>query len=221
MDPLSRLPLECLQHILQVLDDDDNLTSLANLLTVNKYIASVALPYLYHDPYRLAFHQGKRGYHHQWHRSINYESLTRMLLNRLPAVSLSKALSLALAIDPAESSTATAHSSLDYLAHIRHFSTPAQESWEQYLSITKLSPHQLAYIQSEEFDQIYQSQPFTPSYASHYRTKEKLVQRYYRTIICLDALWCLPDPILEQLQSFTIPVANLDWSRGQTDGLIF
>ncbi|KAG0273144.1 hypothetical protein BGZ95_011041, partial [Linnemannia exigua] len=206
MDPLSRLPLECLQHILQVLDHDDSLTTLANLLTMNKYIASVVLPYLYRDPYRLAFHEEKRGYDLQWYRTTTYESLTRMLLGRLPAVSLSKGLTLALTIDPAESSTPIAKSSLDYLAHIRHFSTPAQDSWEHHLLTTEMPLHQLSYIQSDEFDQIYQSQPFTPSYAAYYRTKEKLIQKYYRTVICLDALWCLPDPILEQLQSFTIPV---------------
>ncbi|KAF9908950.1 hypothetical protein EC991_009250 [Linnemannia zychae] len=220
MDPLSQLPLECLQHILRTLDDDDSLDSLANLLTMSKYFASVVLPFLYRDPYRLIFHQNKQRYL-TGHKNTTYELLTRTLLGRLPITSLPKPLVLALTTSPVAPGTSTttystttidpvgssAVSSLfDYLAHIRHFSTPGQDVWEQTLLTTDLLPHQLAYIQSDEFDQIYQSQPFATTYAAYFRTKNKLLEKYYRTIINLDALWCLADPILEQLQSFTIPV---------------
>ncbi|KAG9060903.1 hypothetical protein KI688_007860 [Linnemannia hyalina] len=53
MDPLSRLPLECLQRILHAVADQKNrsyLAHLANLVRFNRYMALVTLPFLYYDP---------------------------------------------------------------------------------------------------------------------------------------------------------------------------
>jgi hypothetical protein len=46
MNPITQLPLEYLQHILQELDNPDCVSSLASLLSMNKYIASFNLPFL-------------------------------------------------------------------------------------------------------------------------------------------------------------------------------
>ncbi|KAF9151520.1 hypothetical protein BG015_006565 [Linnemannia schmuckeri] len=212
MDPLSRLPVECLQHILQLLDVNNDYSTLASLLTTNKCIASAVLPVLYRDPYRPAFHQRGPAYY----CPVSYETLTRMLLGRLPVASLSKALNLALQLDPIDlpiitttTTTTTTNSSLDYLTHIRHFSMKLPDAWEGCFLTSEFPPHLLAYIQSDEFDKLYNSNPFPSSIVYRFRTREKLLQKYYMAIIQLDALWCLVDPILEQLQTFVIPVFHL------------
>lgn len=56
MDPLSNLPVECLEHIIQSIASSHysiSLPTLASLCRTNQYIAMVALPYLYEDPLRL------------------------------------------------------------------------------------------------------------------------------------------------------------------------
>ena len=55
MDPLSNLPVECLEHIIQSITSFHYAVSfptLASLCRTNKCIATVALPYLYDDPLR-------------------------------------------------------------------------------------------------------------------------------------------------------------------------
>ncbi|KAF9545498.1 hypothetical protein EC957_010914 [Mortierella hygrophila] len=97
MDPLSRLPLECLQIILQLLDDDNDLTSLATLLRTNKYFSSTVLPYLYRDPFRKDFHSTRSRQMGIAKEISSGRLLVRMLLSRLPPTSLPTALTLALA----------------------------------------------------------------------------------------------------------------------------
>ncbi|KAK5821561.1 hypothetical protein F5H01DRAFT_411302 [Linnemannia elongata] len=204
MDPLSQLPVECLQNILRLFDQNDDCSTLVRLLTTNKYIASAVLPFLYRDPFRPTFHQRFPAYSCY----TSYEMLTRMLLGRLPAARLSKALHLALQSDPTYPPAAT-NSSLDYLAHVRHFNLKLPDAWQGCFLSSNFPPHQLAYIQSDEFNSLFNSNSFTPSATNRFRTREELLQKFYLAIICLDAIWCLADPILEQLQIFVIPVRHL------------
>ncbi|KAF9145384.1 hypothetical protein BGX30_009183 [Mortierella sp. GBA39] len=215
MDPLSQLPVECLERVLYILDEDDCLPELARLLTMNKHIASVTLPILYNDPYRTAIHQDAQGKSGQA-KPGSYEKLTRTLLSRLPIGTIPKSLLLALIPDPINyfsTTTAATNSSLDYLAHIRHLNIQTRDSWELKKTFlpTALPPHVLEYIKSDEFDQLYQSNPFAPEYACSFMDKDRTLQDYYRVIIVLEAYWCLANPILEQLQSFTIPyICNIE-----------
>ncbi|KAG9069469.1 hypothetical protein KI688_010372 [Linnemannia hyalina] len=215
MDPLSQLPVECLERVLYILDGDDCLPELARLLTMNKHIASATLPILYNDPYRNAFHQNEQGKSGQA-KPGSYGKLTRTLLSRLPVGSIPKSLLLALIPDPINyfsTTTAATNSSLDYLAHIRHLNIQTRDSWELKNTFlpTALPPHVLKYIRSDEFDQLYQSNPFAPEYACSFMDKDRTMQDYYQVIIVLEAYWCLANPILEQLQSFTIPyIRNIE-----------
>lgn len=97
MDLLSRLPLECLQIVLQFFDDDNDLTSLASLLRTNKHLSSIVLPYLYRDPFRKDFHSTRERHMGIAKEISGGKLLVRMLLSRLPPTSLPTALSLALA----------------------------------------------------------------------------------------------------------------------------
>lgn len=215
MEPLSQLPVECLERVLYILDKDDCLLELASLLTMNKHIASVTLPVLYSDPYRTAFHQDAQGKDSQT-KPESYRKLTRTLLSRLPVGIIPRSLFLALIPEPINyfsRTTAEANSSLDYLAHIRHLNLQARSSWElkdTFLPI-ELPPHVLEYIESDEFNQLYQSNPFAPKYASRFRDKDQTLKDYYRIAIVLEAYWCLANAIIEQLQSFTIPyICNIE-----------
>ncbi|KAG0072988.1 hypothetical protein BGZ89_000596 [Linnemannia elongata] len=214
---------ECLQQILRVFDDNNDFTTLSRLLVTSKHIASVTLPFLYRDPYRSAFHEPYRSTFHETQLRVcnpsPYDILTYTLLSRLSVASLPKTLLLILTSDPTDTSSATTtttitkgttKSSLDYLAQIRHLYFKHWElAWEcnwRLLSLD-LDPRQLEYIQSDEFDQVYQSNPFAWGYI-HWTT-EPILQEYYRITTRLDAFWCLAEPILEQLQSITIPISRI------------
>ncbi|KAF9149554.1 hypothetical protein BG015_008657 [Linnemannia schmuckeri] len=160
MDPLSRLPIECLQHILRILNNDDNFAAMARLLRTNKHIASVTLTFLYRDPFRLKADKVKT-WERRRSRPKYYDKLIRMLLSRLPRASLPKSLSLLFTADSADSS-----SSLDYLAHIRHLNIPLRDR----------------------------------------SGLKELLRQYYQVVLHQETLWSLAYPILEQLQSFSIPM---------------
>ncbi|KAK3824237.1 MAG: hypothetical protein JOS17DRAFT_833827 [Linnemannia elongata] len=126
---------------------------------------------------------------------------------------------LTLTSDPTDTSSATTttttitgttNSSLDYLAYIRHLKIERWDhDWEcnwKFFS-ADLEPHQLEYLQSDEFDQLYKSNPFAPEYLDW--ATEGRIQQYYRITTRLDAFWCLAEPILEQLQSITIPTSRI------------
>ncbi|KAG0268975.1 hypothetical protein BGZ95_002235 [Linnemannia exigua] len=204
MDPLSQLPVECLQRIIQILDNDNCLFALSSLLTLNKHITSVVLPFLYRDPFRPAFHQWGTSQHSK----NRLEMLTRMLLHRLPTACLPKALSAALGYDPAYVPTeTTSRSSFDYLSHIRHFNIQSMDAAQLQSSLltTELCPYELRYIESHEFYRLYETMAYTATYSSNFSSIEDVLEDFYRVVIVLQAFWCLAKPILEQLHSFTIP----------------
>ncbi|KAF9149556.1 hypothetical protein BG015_008659 [Linnemannia schmuckeri] len=49
-----------------------------------------------------------------------------------------------------------------------------------------------------------QSNPFAPGYVSCFEDKYRTLRDYFKITIVLEIYWCLANPILEQLQSFTI-----------------
>ncbi|KAF9141382.1 hypothetical protein BGX30_004929 [Mortierella sp. GBA39] len=205
MDSLSHLPIECLQHILQNLLDSGSLSILASLLTMNKHIASVTLPYLYCNPYHLILNGGKPS-----KRKNNAgELLTRTLLSCLPLATLPKALVLALTTDHRYLPPPTTASPLDYLAHVRHLNMDTSASLTTGCSLSTLDipPEQLAYIRTEEFKNRYRSNPFSARYIdrSRFDTNRQILLQFFHVVLHQEAVWYLAHPILEQLQSFTIP----------------
>ncbi|KAH7038715.1 hypothetical protein BKA57DRAFT_474032 [Linnemannia elongata] len=79
MDPLSILPVECLEYIIQSITTfhcSVSLPTLASLCRTNQYIAKVALPYLYDDPLRII--EWLTGYNTTRHHRVR--ALLRTLL---------------------------------------------------------------------------------------------------------------------------------------------
>lgn len=229
MDSLTRLPLECLQHILQALDDADCVSSLAALLTMNKYIASVALPYIYRDPFRHSFCYNKQGENISKRPTTNTYNKTRriacMLLKCLPPANLPTALSLGLAASqPTNNHTNTSTaitgnnnetegfdteytpSPLDYFAHIRYVNLEPRfvEITYSHLGSLPLNSKVAEYIGNKEFDDIVRSCPVSPAYGQDWINISGVLDRCISTIFQHEVPWCLASPILGQLQSLTI-----------------
>ncbi|KAF9926812.1 hypothetical protein FBU30_003666 [Linnemannia zychae] len=218
MDPISQLPLECLQCILQILYDDGCESSLAALLRMNKYLASVTLPYLYRDPFRHSFTFSSRN------GSRSYSSgrlIACMLLQCLSPASLPTGLSLALSArhPPAvchfnedESRTddhAWQASFYDYFAHIRHLNLEPGFVELAYSSLgsVPLSSKVLAYFASEEFINICRSWfalSLSPSEYETFFNIPDIAYYCFSSILQHEVPWCLAFPIFEQLESLTI-----------------
>lgn len=124
MDSLSQLPPECLQHILGILAHQQQAHALAALLSTNKNIALLILPYLYADPYRLLSHtstniSAKRRAHNTPLRTRH--TLILMLLARVPDARLPFLLRFALQVTSSPSTDSPASpSAFNYCSYIRH-----------------------------------------------------------------------------------------------------
>ncbi|KAF9545506.1 hypothetical protein EC957_010922 [Mortierella hygrophila] len=205
MDLLSKLPIECLQLIILVLVQDRQYGAIAALLQTNKYIASIALPFLYENPYRKGMHcyistQKTRS------RGRSDHALTSMLLHQLPLDALPPAISYLL-----ETTNPTPPKPLDYGACIRHLCLP---SWA--LDLDYYWPHgryyreALAYMKGTEFTQLCRDHSLLPCYEENLGTGLDILRCHFQAIVWRQACWTLAGPILEQLQSLTIPVFDLD-----------
>lgn len=256
MDPLSQLPLECLQRIFDILiqgNDIDNSndsnecnnnnnssSTLAALLQTNRYIAIVALPYLYKDPFRFSPHDIlKIHYTYRIQEPLISRTPIRTLLNSLsPSTILPKVLSLGIQrIIPSsvintedsptanDSTTATSIASevssrvlitsqLNYVAQIRHLH---QQPWsigvDQLWEWAQPPPGVGLYIQTQEFEDLCRNAKLIRQDFGEYAVlypNQTLNQRCYQILFFQEANWALANPILEQLQSLTIPLSDID-----------
>ncbi|KAF9144429.1 hypothetical protein BG015_000117 [Linnemannia schmuckeri] len=206
MDPLSKLPIECLQLILQVLVQERYNGALAALLQTNKYLATITLPFLYDNPYRKGMH-GYMSVQTTRSRIRSDHVLTRMLLSQLPLATLPPVISNLLL----GTTNATLPRPVDYAAYIRHLCLP---SWALDLDFYwPKGCHEreaLAYMKSTEFIQLCKDHNLLPCYEENLGTESEILQYHFQVILWRQACWSLASPILEQLQSLTIPVFDLD-----------
>lgn len=232
MDPLSSLPPECLHHIFDTLSLENSASTFAALIQTSRYLATVALPYLYRDPYRF-FSDGR---HHSRlkEKTLTADFLitripTRTLLNSLPPSFVhSKILSLAFQpIDPSvlgyEGSCTTTSACettdtselplMDYLAQIRHLH---QKPWtigsDQFMRWTGNRPGVSKFILTREFHDLCNQANLLPIleqdlasviYGPIYR------QHCYQGLFFCEVNWALASSILERLQSLTIPFVDI------------
>lgn len=216
MDLLARLPLECLQQILATLHQDNHHSSMAALLATNKYIASITLPYLYTEPFRMPVgQQSLYGEPPRPDPSVFAGNLTRLLLSRVriqgQGEGLHKALRVAFNLDnTCESSCDSDEGPLDYFAYIRELSLLRWSTGPYYAWKFKTVPEALAYIHSDDFKAICRpmNQNLSPEYARQF-LPEKLLFYYFRMIINREANWALARSILGQLRTLTIPTSDI------------
>ncbi|KAK3826646.1 MAG: hypothetical protein JOS17DRAFT_832809, partial [Linnemannia elongata] len=213
MDPLSRIPFECLQCILTILQQQRASNTLAALACTNKYIASVTIPILYCDPYFLSDCRPKDKNTHPPQGPQKYDHLlTRTLFScHKEFSSFPRILSSAYELHLPETLSPSS-SSQDYLSHVRHLKLTRQHQGLFYSRA--LDPPELAtYVQSDtEFGQMMQVQFPLPEIYLHMFTDRNIChRRFYRQIILFrETFWALTNPILEQLRSLTIPLSLIE-----------
>ncbi|KAH7038717.1 hypothetical protein BKA57DRAFT_474035 [Linnemannia elongata] len=218
MDPLSQLPLECLQHILAILAQQNNSHALAALLCTNKNIAFLTLPFLYADPYRPSTRLYTNGEWraHKRHQGASH-GLTRILLDRVPAARLPFLLRFALQVTSTSQETNTSISAsppIDYCAHIRHLNMDKDSiNIDKYWSQENPSPRLLEFVTGAEFERLCGLDRILPTYYGNFG-KERHLRQFYRVILFREATWTLGEPIFEQLQSLTIPISMIEQYLG-------
>ncbi|KAK3809862.1 MAG: hypothetical protein J3R72DRAFT_463950 [Linnemannia gamsii] len=210
MDPLSKLPVECLHLIFQVLTHNNDTGSLAALLQTNRYIASIALVFLYDNPYQLHLHSLITGESHAATRSENV--LSHMLLSQLASDTLSPVISHALRLGPYCVHTAfPSKSPLDYFAQIRHLRLPAGAVDVDYFwPKGRWQPETDAFMNGPELNGMRKTHNLVPVYDNNMGIEQEFQLYHFQVLLWREALWALASPIFEQLQSMTVPVFDLD-----------
>ncbi|KAF9541135.1 hypothetical protein EC957_003377 [Mortierella hygrophila] len=81
----------------------------------------------------------------------------------------------------------------DYLSHVRHLNPPAFDCWEPLIFQPDKEPttEELAYLQGEEYEGV-------------------LLPHLHSIIVYREVIWSLASPILDQLESLTIPLSEID-----------
>ncbi|KAG0372748.1 hypothetical protein BGX24_012635 [Mortierella sp. AD032] len=230
MDPLSKLPTECLQHILQILIDNTNISPLINLLSTNKYIASMTLPYIYSDINKLVEGNAVSPVNNDQRACLVRMLLQQVLLDEpLPEVLL---LSYGFKTAPhttnddgketsddatnrnngntynsdegedEEPSSAKTISTFNYLAFVRHLN----------LDLDHIKPKRRSLWKSihEHSPQVTEAlEPHFSAYDEMFMSQRSIRQMFEGAIIYWQVCWSLASPILEQLESLTIPLADI------------
>lgn len=202
MDPLSQLPLECLHMIISLLKDQGDSSTLASLLQTNKHISFTTLPFLYSDPYQWAIH------HDSKHNDINIaHKLTYLLLRQLPVDSLSTMLTFAYPdLTLQEQPTSP---SLDYLRHIRHLRLERDVVEFEMNYWPRFRRNKPNSITNQDFQSQWQLDYILIGCESAKR-RRSLHDCRCRMLSFHEANWALASPILDQLQSLTIPASDID-----------
>lgn len=206
MDPLLRLPLECLQHIIEIIACEKGqynsaLLTLSALLRVNRYIATVTLPFLYRNPHA--------GIGAAYTRENKMRQCTRALLACVPFASLPPTLAHCLARDPLY--TQAPRSTYDYLSHVRHLNPLAFQCEPLIFRPDKnVTTEELAYLQGEDYAQLRQSVCVLRAFIASYSSEGKFLRHLHNVIVYREVIWSLASPILDQLESLTIPLSEID-----------
>ncbi|KAF9901393.1 hypothetical protein EC991_006213 [Linnemannia zychae] len=213
MDPLARLPVECLQLILKFITETEGTIStrtLAALLCVNKYIATVTVPFLYCDPYR---GNSMPPYGRLIQRPCTF-------LSFLPVENIPQLLSLRLAQYPSYFPS-PAEPAFDYLTHIRHLCPPHFHIGCGTFDPNKYFPNQeeLDYFRGDECEQLRKSVWTASTYLDSLCSKLQFDAHLHNVIIYRQMLWSIASPILDRLESLTILVSDMDRYREQINRL--
>ncbi|KAF9147609.1 hypothetical protein BG015_010714 [Linnemannia schmuckeri] len=203
MDPLSRLPLECLQRILQILADKKNLAQLATLLRVNRYISLVTLPFLYRDPFK-AVRDVYRG-------SKRSRALLRTLLSSTSVTNLHPALLFEFELNATSPEFDLPR--LDYTHIMRNVDiTPYQFRDCMQEGTSKSRIKETDYI-LERLDRI------PPDYIDNSQGKKFLTWCCHQDIVFKELVWTFVSPILEQLETLSIPLSDITRYHQEIDRL--
>ncbi|KAF9537448.1 hypothetical protein EC957_008273 [Mortierella hygrophila] len=234
MDPFITLPLECFQPIIQNLVDTNDVAALTALLQVNKYFATITLPFLYTVPFRDSYHARPPPGRETTNLAVSNRLMARVLLSRVLASAsgnhvdepAARLLSIVFDInitttnnsdnidnnDNNNSSVRNREvnkaSSLDYLSHIRQLDGrnlfPGL-----YGPFATLSPDLTAFIRGDDFFTLAQLDHLPPTYEDDFLDQGELCQHSLSAVVNRIVHWTIAFPILEQLEVIVLPISNI------------
>ncbi|KAK5821512.1 hypothetical protein F5H01DRAFT_403373, partial [Linnemannia elongata] len=214
----NRLPVECLQLILDQLAEEKDIYSLNTLLRVNKHLCDITLPYLYADPFTLAASKFDDD-----HDSISYKTI-RKLLTPLIRTLLASADPLCLTDllrnaywDSVEDETAflKQKSGINYIHYLRHFYPPSVNhalfhNWKAFKQNTRL----VNYVQDQGLEKQFRAQELSIE-NNPYEDSASVIVRYLAIMLRAQLTWAICSPIFEQIQSLTVPLSDLQRYSGE------
>ncbi|OAQ32646.1 hypothetical protein K457DRAFT_16208 [Linnemannia elongata AG-77] len=235
MDPLTQLPLECLQRILQHIQRERNKTSLDtlfSLLRVSRYIATVTIPIIYEDPFN--------GHGNNtpivssllaqtllssptYCATIHPETCNNPLSNGAVHPFLAMRLRQFLRFSPLP--TASASTQFDYLSHVRHISPVRYDGRRVYhfwSDSKSLSTEETAYIEEHQDEVELQCQLDGVTVAPNLFDiclHKWLLYHLHGVSLLRETIWALAVPILDQLESLTIPLSDIRRYRAVVERL--
>ncbi|KAG0361669.1 hypothetical protein BGX24_005314, partial [Mortierella sp. AD032] len=213
MDPLSRLPQECLECILEVIVNGNNkqsLASLAALLRVNRYIATVTVPFIYRNPFRdLATADVSSSYQ---------RNIVCALLSDIPVGNIPKIVALEFNIisetnreqlDPL-SPPSPPPRPLNYLGHLHNLDFIMYRFAESIMrKHSSVSAEEMAFIQGEEFWNSCPIDRMHPTALQRYSSRWELAWYFHQMAMYRETVWTLAAPILDHLRSLTAPLSDI------------
>ena len=250
MDALSRLPVECLQIILDVIypshdydcnhdHEPNSIRTLLSLCLVNQRMALVALPYLYRDPFQLLHQTPHSGQGRPI--SLRERNLLRTLLTNScsnPSLAyIHPAVASELDIDITtptskrqkrrqqrnnlilqQHSNSTRSFRFDYLAHVRNMTPPrnSYRNWDHHGRLLLVNDFQQPnvskvtkkYVHSPDF--LASCPPFRANpVCSYHSDPEAMLLYLYPIVVYRELIWSLSVPILDQLESLTLPLSDV------------
>ncbi|KAF9142771.1 hypothetical protein BGX30_002228 [Mortierella sp. GBA39] len=254
MDNLSRLPVECLQLILDFIfpsydynynynhdqgHKPNSIRTLLSLCLVNRHVALVALPYLYRDPFQLLYMTPHS--RESRPRPLRERNLLRTLLTNSrsnPTLAyIHPAVASVLDIDittptskrkirrqqrsnPIMQQHSNNNNSFrfDYLAHVRNLTPPRNNyrTWDRhdrlllfnYVEQPNFSKETMKYINSPDY--LASCPPFRANPGcSRHNDPDMMLLYLYPIVVYRELIWSLSAPILEELESLTLPLSDV------------
>lgn len=219
MDPLSRLPVECLERILHIIASTvrgSSRVTLVSLLRVNRHIAQVTLPFLYRNPLP-SFNPLSMGNM----RAPKLRSLVRTLIASIPNshhIQLHPGLTSELDLDTTtitrtEQQQLTSSTPLNYLDHVRHldlqhFTFVEYDETGRPKSAEAHPPQKLSYILGQDMMDMYLTDRKDAYCSIHSNKPSEQLLAYYMSLLYREAVWTLATPILNQLESLTFTLSD-------------
>ncbi|KAF9920748.1 hypothetical protein FBU30_009340 [Linnemannia zychae] len=223
MDRLSNLPLECMEHILQYIlqDNDPSIikATLGALICTSKHLALITAPFLYSNPFRFTTHRVDY-FSGQKHVRVTSPILTEMLLDHIdsvyaPDIPTVVRLAYGLKINtkqnqpPHPALTSATTFRLDYSTYLQHLDVEWATSgnyqdppWIKYPSDIK------KYLRGEEYEKLCFLDQLLDSFKSYYGNVH-IISWCLWHILRREVTWVIAQPIMEQLRSLVIPVMDI------------
>lgn len=197
--------------VISILKEQGDTATLASLLRTNTHISSSTLPFLYSDPYQWAPFVIRNDFNP---KLVNIaHKLTCLLLHQTPVGSISPLLSFVFPDLIPQTRSSSPPSPLDYLRQIRHLRLGSWAIDLHTIDEKRISKSKPDIFEDQDFQRQWQLDHALIGRESM-AMEEVLRNSRYCVLAFQEANWALSSPILEQLQSLTISVSDIQRYNG-------